>query len=191
MVERRLSLKDITVSLGTFFDHLGTWTNRFVPMLTVALTLFIIPYAVKEMRPEKHSAPVVFWPDSPVQSISIPADTLFEFGKSTLTEDGRARIKAVAANIAALAMNGVMVVGHTDHFGPAQENQRLSTARALEVRKELVKTIDPTLVTYVGVGSRSPLTKNGECPGAMRTKETLECNAKDRRVEIWTRTQRQ
>lgn len=63
----------------------------------------------------------------------------------------------------------------------------MSTARALEVRNELAKTIDAARVAYVGAGNRSPLTKQGECPGKTLTKETLACNAKDRRVEIWLR----
>jgi len=176
-------------SVESFFDGLGTWANRFVPLITVALALLIIPQAVKKMRPERLPPPIVFWPDQPAHGITLPADTLFEFGKSDLTAEGRAKIKEVAAGIGAPARNAILVIGHADHFGAAGENQRLSTARALEVRNELVKTIDPALVSHVGVGNRFPLTKQGECPGKDLSKETLACNAKDRRVEIWLRPQ--
>jgi OOP family OmpA-OmpF porin len=175
------------VSAETILDGLGTWANRFVPLITVALALVIIPHAVKRMRPEKPPPPVVFWPEQPVDSITLPADTLFEFGKSDLTADGRARIGKIAADLGARASSDILVVGHADRIGSAGENQRLSTARALEVRNELAKTIDSAHVAYVGAGSRSPLTKQGECPGKTLTRETLACNARDRRVEIWLR----
>lgn len=177
------------VSLDRIFESLGTWANRFVPMITVALALLIIPHAVKTMRPERPAPPIVFWPDQPTHGITLPADTLFEFGKSDLTAEGRAKIREVAAGIGAPARNAILVIGHADHFGAPGENQRLSTARALEVRNELVKTIDPALVSHVGVGNRSPLSKPGECPGKTLSRETLACNAKDRRVEIWLRPQ--
>lgn len=113
------------VSAETFFDGLGTWANRFVPMITVALALVIIPHAVRKMRPEKPPPPVVFWPEQLVHNITLPADTLFEFGKSDLTADGRARIGKIAADIGARTSNDILVVGHADRFGAAGENPAL------------------------------------------------------------------
>jgi OmpA-OmpF porin, OOP family len=182
-------VKHLMEVLDTLFDRLGSWTNRLIPIGTVVLMLLCIPYAVKQMRPARQTPSVIFWPDSASDKISLSTDTLFEFGKSKLTGEGVAKIRDIAHDIGTSAKNGLIVVGHADHFGDAGENQRLSTARAREVRNELVKTIDPALVSYIGVGNRSPLTKNGECPGTEPTPEMIGCNAKDRRVEIWLRPQ--
>lgn len=167
------------------FEQFSSGANRLTPIVAVIAILFSIPYAVNSMRPPRPTPPQLFWPDMAAEKISISADTLFEFNESKLTDEGRKKIEEVAAELGDSARNGVMVVGHTDHFGDAAGNKRLSTARAHSVRNELVKTIPSANIVYLGVGSQSPLTVNGECPGRKPDTQTLKCNAKDRRVEIW------
>jgi outer membrane protein OmpA-like peptidoglycan-associated protein len=178
-------LENIIKFSDAFFDRFGSWSNRLIPIGSVIAMLICIPYAVKQMRPVRVAPSQVFWPDSSAEKISIAADTLFGFNESKLTDDGRAAIQKIAADLKSSAHNGLMVVGHTDHFGDVAGNKRLATARARSVRDELVKTVPPANVAYVGVGSQSPLTLIGECPGKKPDPETLKCNAKDRRVEIW------
>lgn len=178
-------VENLRISLETIFEQFGSGANRLTPIVAVIAILVCIPYTVKSMRPSKVIPPQVFWPDGSEEKISIEADTLFGFNESKLTDEGREKIRQVAAKLGDSARNGFMVVGHTDHFGNAAGNKRLSTARAHSVRDELAKTIPPANIAYVGVGSQSPLTVSGECPGKKPDPETLKCNAKDRRVEIW------
>lgn len=176
---------DFAKSLGIIFDQFTSGANRLTPIVAVIAILVCIPYTVTKMRPHKVSPPQVFWPDVSSEKISIESDTLFEFNDSRLTDEGRSKVHKIAANLNTSSLSGLMVVGHTDHFGDVAGNKRLAAARARAVRDELVKTLPPANVAYVGVGSQSPLTVIGECPGKKPDPETLKCNAKDRRVEIW------
>lgn len=177
--------KDAVKILDIFFDRFGSLANKLIPIGAVIAILICIPYSVNKMRPVKIAPPQVFWPDSTAEKISIAADTLFGFDESKLTEEGRAAIWKIAADLHNVADDGLMVVGHTDHFGDAAGNKRLATARARSVRDELVKKISPANVAYVGVGSQSPLTVSGECPKQKPDPDAKKCTAKDRRVEIW------
>lgn len=169
----------------TIFEQFGSGANRLTPIVAVIAILVSIPYAVNAMRPARATSPQIFWPNEAAEKISISADTLFEFNESRLSDEGRKKIGEVAAELGNSARNSVMIVGHTDHFGDAAGNRRLSTERAHSVRNELVKTIPSAKIVYLGVGSQSPLTVSGECPGRKPDAQTLKCNSKDRRVEIW------
>lgn len=177
--------KHLASFFDVLFDRLGGWANRLIPMGAVILMLISIPHAVREMRPAKNAPPHVFWPDPNAERITFSSDTLFEFNESKLTDEGRIKIQKTASDLSASSHGGMIVVGHTDRLGDAVGNKRLSTARARAVRDELVKIIPTNNVAYIGIGSQSPLTANGECPGKRQDSETLKCNAKDRRVEIW------
>ena len=69
----------------------------------------------------------------------------------------------------------VRVEGHTDETGPDEINQRLSQARAREVRSYLIERgVAPQRLRAVGRGSSRPLS-------AERTPKAL---ARNRRVEF-------
>lgn len=107
--------------------------------------------------------------------VSLSADALFDFGKSTLKADGMASLDNLLARIKNVQLDVVIAVGHTDSVGSEAYNNRLSLARAESVKAYLVsKGVDVKRVRAVGKGESQPVADNA----------TKEGRAKNRRVDI-------
>ena len=77
-----------------------------------------------------------------------------------------------------------MAVGHTDRFGSAAYNQRLSEQRVEAVKTYLVgQGIESNRIRTEGKGETQPVTKPGECDGSESAK-VIACLQPDRRVEV-------
>ncbi|MBP7971090.1 MAG: OmpA family protein [Aquaspirillum sp.] len=121
------------------------------------------------------------------EKVSLSAEVLFDFNKSTLRADGR---KAVDPVIAKIKSNGadlqaVEVVGHTDYLGSDSYNKALSERRANAVKNYLVAGgIPADRVTSVGNGeSEAKMTK--ECQAKFKKRaDLIACLAPDRRVDV-------
>lgn len=114
----------------------------------------------------------------------LSSDSLFAFGKSSLTDlsdEGRAELDALAAGLSARPFERVHVIGHSDRIGNAKANIDLSTRRAAAVRAYLVdKGVPADRITAVGRGSVEPVV---ECDDKDR-QALIACLAPNRRVEI-------
>jgi OOP family OmpA-OmpF porin len=115
--------------------------------------------------------------DVPVKkSVTISADTYFDFDKSTLNPAGKQALDELAAEMAAMkSVDKVLVVGHTDSIGTETYNQKLSERRAATVKNYLVeKGISADKIETVGKGESQPIADN----------KTRAGRAQNRRVEV-------
>jgi OOP family OmpA-OmpF porin len=107
--------------------------------------------------------------------VTFAADAFFDFDKSVLKPEGRAKLDDLVSKIRDVNLEVIIAVGHTDSIGTDAYNQRLSVRRAEAVKAYLVsKGIERNRVYTEGKGEKQPVADN-------RTKEG---RAKNRRVEI-------
>lgn len=79
----------------------------------------------------------------------------FVLGSDTLTEESRAMVERVFAEIAGRPAPDIVVVGHTDTVGSGASNDALSLARAESIARELIRRgMAPENVRASGRGER-------------------------------------
>jgi OOP family OmpA-OmpF porin len=107
--------------------------------------------------------------------VTYAADAFFDFDKSVLKPEGRAKLDDLVGKIQGINLEVIIAVGHTDSVGTDSYNQRLSVRRAEAVKAYLVsKGIERNRVYTEGKGEKQPVADN----------KTAEGRAKNRRVEI-------
>ena len=101
---------------------------------------------------------------------------LFETGKSTVRPESAPTLKEIAAALSQHPDLKVRIEGHTDNVGVADDNMRLSQARAAAVKDALVKEhgIDGARLETTGLGDTKPVADN----------KTPEGRSSNRRVEV-------
>lgn len=123
------------------------------------------------------------------EKVTIPADTLFNFDKDTLTADGKATLDGLLAKMQNINLEAVIAVGYADRIGSTSYNQDLSTRRAQTIKTYLVDAggIEASRVFIEGRGESASVT--GDSCNNMGTergsnKQLVACLAPDRRVVI-------
>ena len=126
--------------------------------------------AVEAPKPPPPPAPV------PVsEKITYNADALFDFDKSVLKPEGRAKLDDLVEKVSHVTLEVIIAVGHTDSIGSDEYNQKLSVRRAEAVKAYLVgKGIEKNRVYTEGKGEKQPVADNKTDAG----------RAQNRRVEI-------
>lgn len=101
-------------------------------------------------------------------TISLNADVLFAFDKSTLTPVAHGILQNVAARIKSGATGTVTVIGYTDSIGTDAVNIPLSQARAHSVVAALKPLVGAAPVSFQasGMGSADPVAPNTLSNGA-------------------------
>jgi OOP family OmpA-OmpF porin len=141
----------------------------------------------KEVCEPPAPAPVAA-PKPTGEKITVAADALFDFNKSTLRPEGKAKLDELVAKAGAIKLEVILVVGHTDRIGSAAYNLKLSDRRAAAVKTYLVsKGIEANRVYTEGKGLTQPVTgdkckKMGPENGA--NKKLVACLQPDRRADI-------
>jgi OOP family OmpA-OmpF porin len=109
------------------------------------------------------------------QKVTYAADAFFDFDKAVLKPEAKAKLDELVGKLAAINLEVVIAVGHTDGIGSDAYNDKLSVRRAESVKAYLVsKGVEANRVYTEGKGKRQPVADN----------QTGEGRAKNRRVEI-------
>jgi OOP family OmpA-OmpF porin len=109
------------------------------------------------------------------EKVTFAADAFFDFDKSVLKPEGRAKLDDLTSKMSGLNLEVIIAVGHTDSVGTDSYNQRLSIRRSEAVKSYLVsKGVEKNRVYTEGKGEKQPVADN----------KTAEGRAKNRRVEI-------
>ena len=111
------------------------------------------------------------------QTITLAADTYFDFDKSVIKPDGQAALQQLAQQLqgSGAHIQKITVVGNTDSKGSDAYNQKLSERRAAAVGNYLIQLgIPASIIEAYGNGERNPVADN----------KTAEGRAQNRRVDI-------
>lgn len=110
-----------------------------------------------------------------VKKITYAADAFFDFDKSVLKPEGKAKLDKLAQDLKSINLEIIVAVGHTDSIGSDAYNIELGNRRANAVKAYLIsKGVDPLRVYTDSKGERQPIADNRTAAG----------RAKNRRVEI-------
>ena len=115
------------------------------------------------------------------EKISFDTETLFDFDKTALKNEGKQRLNLLAARLMDGVVQVVVALGHTDSLGTQTYNQLLSEKRARAVADYLNnKGIPNEKIFTEGRGGSRPIASNSSETG----------RAMNRRVEIAVITHR-
>ena len=113
--------------------------------------------------------------------LSVVADALFDFDKSSLRPDAEETLLAAAPEIKKLGGKPSRIEGHTDSKGGDAYNMKLSEARATTVRDWMAKRdVVPTSTPIKGYGKTVPAAPNTTADG----NDDPVGRQKNRRVEV-------
>ncbi len=123
-------------------------------------------------------------PKPMITKVTLDADALFDFDKAVLRPAGRASLDDFVAKLKDIDPEVIIATGHSDRIGSPGYNQRLSEQRVEAVKAYLVsRGIESKRTHTEGKGETQPVTKAGECNGAV-TAKLIACLQPDRRVDV-------
>lgn len=116
------------------------------------------------------------------QKVTLAADTLFDFDKSVIRSDAKAKMDDLVGKIKGVNLEVVIAIGHADRIGSDRYNQKLSVRRADSVKAYLVsKGIPANRIYTEGKGEKQPVKS---CPPMKDVKKLIACLQPNRRVDI-------
>lgn len=131
--------------------------------------------AAAPAAPKAAPAPAAAAPAAAATKVTYAADAFFDFDKSVLKPEGKAKLDDLAGKLKGISLEVIIAVGHTDAVGADGYNQKLSVARSETVKAYLVsKGVEKNRIYTEGKGETSPVADN----------KTTEGRAKNRRVEV-------
>lgn len=159
----------------------GRW-NHGRPEINKALELAQTASRNFETDCEKPPEPIFLQEPStdPIvkERFTISANALFGFDSYAVRPEGESEIRKLAAKLPSEAH--ITITGHTDRFGTASYNKKLSAQRAEAVKNIITKERHDLNIRAEGKGSDDPKVT---CPGPKNPK-TISCLQPNRRVNI-------
>lgn len=109
--------------------------------------------------------------------VTFDAETLFDTGKTALSEEAEKALVGFAGVLKANPMINIMIFGHTDNVGTLEDNRKVSSEHAEAVARFLrAQAVPASQIKEVGGrGFADPVASNA----------TAEGQAQNRRVEIY------
>ena len=115
--------------------------------------------------------------------VTLSADTLFDFNKSTLKPEGKQALNNVIKSAKGVNVEIFAVVGYTDRIGSDKYNLELSEKRAAAVKAYFVSQGVPAdAIITQGRGKANPVTGD-TCKGQV-SKKLISCLQPDRRAVV-------
>lgn len=165
--------------------HTGYWT----PAMAVSeCDGGVAPAAAKKAED------VPSGPAAPAMKITLQAETLFDFDKAVLRDDGKAVLdQEVASKMKDHPeLEVVMITGYADRIGSEKYNQKLSEKRADAVKNYLIaQGIAANRLEAQGKGEADPKVSCDDVKGkaTRHNKKLVECLQPNRRVDIRVKVQ--
>jgi len=109
------------------------------------------------------------------KKITLQADTLFDFDKSTLKSDGVATLNKVAQDVKKMKLEVVIIVGYTDSVGSDAYNIALGQRRANAVKSLLTNDggVEATRVYTESKGKADPVASNATAEGRAKNRRAV------------------
>ena len=108
--------------------------------------------------------------------VTFDSGILFDFNKSNLSTSAKNSLTKFAASLQNNPQTDVQIYGHTDNVGTRAANEKVSTARADEVKKYLINSgVASNRMTSEGLAYDYPVASN----------DTEAGRAQNRRVEVY------
>lgn len=155
------------------------------------------PDLVKKEAPKE--APKVVTPEGPAKAafekITLQAETLFDFDKSVVREDGKKKLndEVVTKMKQYPQVEVVLVTGHADRIGKDAYNQKLSERRAAAVKAYLVgQGVEDKRIETAAKGESEPVVACSDVKGkeSGKNKKLVACLQPNRRVMVEVRVQK-
>ena len=109
------------------------------------------------------------------KKITLQADTLFDFDKSTLKSGGIATLGKIAQDIKKMKLEVVIIVGYTDSVGTDAYNIALGQRRANAVKSFLTNDggVEATRVYTESKGKADPVASNATAEGRAKNRRAV------------------
>ena len=108
------------------------------------------------------------------EKITLQADAYFDFDKSTLKAEGKAKLDELAGKLGQVNVETIVATGHTDSVGADAYNQALSVRRANAVKAYLVsKGVAAERVLVEGKGEAQPVASNATKAGRAQNRRVV------------------
>ncbi len=135
-------------------------------------------------------------PREPAMAATIlETDALFDFDKSTLKPEGKAKINDLIAKMKDHPeIESILATGHADRIGSDRYNMALSDRRLKAVKAYMVsKGVDAGRIETVAKGESEPVVSCSDVKGAenRHNKALIKCLAPNRRVVVQVQVQRE
>jgi OOP family OmpA-OmpF porin len=135
--------------------------------------------AIKPAPVAAPAAPRAAAPVAPVATsskVTLLADALFDFDKSTLKPEGVQKLNGLVQKLKDVTVEVIIVVGFTDSVGSLDYNKKLSLRRAEAVKAHLVKNgIETSRVYTEGKAYAEPVGDNKTAVGrALNRRSVIE-----------------
>jgi OmpA-OmpF porin, OOP family len=121
-------------------------------------------------------APKAAAPVATSSKVTLLADALFDFDKSTLKPEGIQKLNGLVQKLKGVTVEVIIVVGFTDSIGSLAYNKKLSLRRAEAVKAYLVKNgIEASRVYTEGKAFAEPVGDNKTAAGrALNRRSVIE-----------------